>query len=473
MRWLWALLVFVGGVAQAATPVDIVKACLEDATAHPDKAADTIYFYQPGGYTPEQYAADTMHANLLSKETDFGRLRVVNREIVAAYKSDYGWDSDLFDKLAFTDPYFHEVATIKAGDTYDNYWRGGQGFKPGWYRTQVSKEKKVAVPHRVLLRNSYQETRALYEQTNSNVPVLRADWFFFQTAACEDRVVGYYEVLGLKNRADAEELAGLDRKIVAKRKKQQNAYLVRSNVALNNRSIEWMQAYDGDWWLTKDSFKDTGKNNVVRLLNGDLDHDAEEIYGTLPNGLPLMIASDKNGVLQRIVPAKIALNKNGINNDLNLPVPFSCMHCHVEVVRPFSCDGRKLYQREIRLETPDYFKLKRLQQLYLSDIDHTIAESQRRYAQAIKACNGLVPAANASAYADRWRQYLEVPLGPAEVSVELGIPQDRVLRVIDGYIKAGLSDPVLSGLGQKPPVPLRREQWEEAQGLIWEWIGKP
>lgn len=475
MRWWLACgLGLLGGTLHAATPVDVVKTALQDAAGlKPLEAQDTLYFFKPDGYTALQYAAFVMHCNLMSRESGFGRPRVVSKNILAVKKSDYNWNANLFEKFAKLDPYFHEVATVLAGKGYDLYWRGDAKFKPGWYRNEIAKaEIKIAVPHRTLLRYCKKELEALYELTNSNVPVLRADWFFNQTAICKDREVAYYEILGLKNRKDAEELAGLDRVVVDKRRKIMQAYLIESGVALNNRAIEWMQAYDGDWWFTKDNFKDVGKANVVRLLDKDLDWAAEEIYFTLPNGLPGMLASNKDGTLQRIVPSEIACDKNAKGNDANIHVPLSCMRCHLEVIRPFDCDGRKLYQKRIRLESPDYNKYLRLKQLYLGDIDAVVLNSQQRYAAAIKECNGLTAAENAAAYAAFWDGY-KVRLGPAEVALELGISKQRLLDVVNKYIDIGLTDSVLAGLAQEPPVTIRREHIEELQGVLWEWVGDP
>lgn len=468
MRYVLPLLLLFACGAHAG-PLAALDAALEDAAGlKKNLALDVIYFWQPGGFTGNGYAAAAMHCNLLSREGDLTPPRIVQKDLIAVYRSDYGWDAKTFEKLAGLDPYFHQNAIVPAGSLYSMYWRGSPQYAAGWYRAEKAKtEIKIAIPAKWL---PAKKIEALYELTNSNVPLLRWDWFFNQTAVCEDRQVGYYEILGIKNRKDAEELAGLNRKLADQRRKVQMAYLRRSGVAVNNRAIEWNQAYDGDWWFTKDVFKDIGENNVVRLLNGDLQHAAEEIYFSLPNGLPGMIACNQKGELQRVVPSKIAANKHGMNNDLNIHIPLNCMQCHVEVIRPFNDDARNLYRDKIVLESPDYVKYLRLKRLYLTDIDTTIQNSQRRFALAIKACNGLTPAANAEAYAETWSIYLERPLGLAEAAAELGTTQERLLKVVGAKVAAGLSDPVLSGLWNKNVVPVRREHWEELQGVIWDWL---
>src|SRR6185437_3694782 len=57
----------------------------------------------------------------------------------------------------------------------------------------------------------------LYRLTQSQVPVVTGDWFFVQTCIEADRGgigrgFGYYDFLGMKNRADYFKIIGLDEK---------------------------------------------------------------------------------------------------------------------------------------------------------------------------------------------------------------------------------------------------------------------
>jgi hypothetical protein len=65
----------------------------------------------------------------------------------------------------------------------------------------------------------------------SDVPVVRADWFFVYTSANVDRRAGYYKFLGIKNKDDIAELCGLD--VVKARKIQREvaAIIAESGVA--------------------------------------------------------------------------------------------------------------------------------------------------------------------------------------------------------------------------------------------------
>lgn len=470
-----SLLLFLLLAAPAlASPQAAVASCYRHVvdiarTGYPTE--NLRYLYHPGGFSEEDYAIACLHLNLLSREGEIILPRRLNAEVIVFGLSEYAMNPVVYEKLAILDPYFHEVLIVPPGQTAARrYYRGDKQFKAGWYDTvpKSAQEQRFPIPARWLIS---EEMNRLILLTNSVTPVLRWDWFFNQTSVCEDRQTSYYEFLELKNRNDFDKLAGLDKVLAISRRKNQQAYLIQSGVAINNRQIEWFKTFDGNYWVTKDSFKNTGRNNAVRLLNGDYEHDAEEIYGTLPNGLPLMAASDAKGNLQRVVPSKIATDGSATSNDRNIHVPLGCMRCHVEVIRPFNCDARRLYRGEILLDVIDPLRVARLQSLYLSDIDTTIKKSQEAYAEAFKKASGFTTAQAARAYGNVYRRYAEVPLDAGQAALELGITEERMLAVIGERIKKRLSDPVLSGLYQKPSIPIRREHWEELQGVIHTWLG--
>jgi hypothetical protein len=464
MRRSLCLLLILAQPLQAAGPAAAALDALRDAAQlNQVEAYDTRYLWHPEAPRIERTGLYALQVNLLSRQDELIAPRRVQADLYAIKLSDYGIDAKTWEKLADNEPYLHEQRIIKANDVYSFYWVGGQGFKPGWYRNQKARvDLKLPASGRWMPK----EHDALIETCNTVIPLVRADWFFAQTSVSVSKV-GYYDFLGLKNRADAEKLAGLDRKIAATRKKVMRATLIESGVAINNRQIEWQAAYDGDWWATLDSFQSTGKNNAPRLLN-DADHDAEEIYYSLPNGLPGMLAGDAKGVLQKTVPDTIAHNK-AARNDKRIHVPLGCMECHAEVVRPFTCDSRLLYRGRIRLESPDPVKFLQLRQLFLRDIYAVRDKSAANYAAAIKQISGLEPARVAALYGEEYDRYYR-SLNRAQIAMELGVTEERLGAVIDAKIKAGLADPVLIGPGQNPEVKVRREHLEEAIGLLWGWL---
>lgn len=458
MRWTWLLLVLTTPLS-AAGPGETAVLALRDAVSQGVQAVDTRYLYFPEPPVVQRAAIHNLQPNLLSRESEIILPRRIGGSLLAIKLSDYGLSPSTWEQLAFGEPYCHEIQIIPVGSGYRAYARATPGFKAGWYTfPPVKVETKVAQSASWMPK----EHLALIETCQTLIPLVRADWFFAQTCVSNSRV-GYYDFLGIKSRADAEKLAGLDRKTAEARKKVMRAVLIESGVALQNRQIEWLAAYDGDWWATLDSFVSTGKNNAPRLLD-DQAHDAEEIYFRLPNGLPGMLACDAKGVIQKTVPDSIAHNK-AARNDKRIHAPLGCMECHVEVIRPFSCDARQLYRGRIRLESPDPFRFIKLRQLYLSDIYAVRERSAAGFAAAIHATTGLKPAEVALAYGEEYDRYYR-PLATPQIALELGVPVERLRAAIEVKVAQGLADPVLLNSDHK----VKREHFEEAQSVYWDWL---
>lgn len=340
------------------------------------------------------------------------------------------------------------------------------------------KEPAPVVPARVKAADAgkdAEEYATLVLLTGSEIPIVRADWFIYQTAIQEGRgTAGYYDFLSLgKKEADFQELIAADVKAAQRVKREMAASVGRSGVTLNNRGIEWFATITGDYYRSQDFKTSTFKQNALRLLDGDTDPpkgDASEQYGSLPNGLFAFWLQNANGERQNAAPDFIAGDTHTISSDKRVHIGKSCISCHQEGIRPIRDWVRNVYSGPVQLASTDYAKLKRLRQLYLSDLEGRVKQSNAVYAGVLKKVNGLTPEANAKAYNRVWDEYFEKDLGPKEAAFELGVSVETLTKALKAYGTKKLADPVLLGLLADQPAAIRREHWEESIQLAQEIV---
>lgn len=464
-RFLWLLALVLANPLALGSPPEAVAAALADAKALPPGIAQRTLYLDlsnlPEADREETRLALAFHCNSLSREAVLTKPRDVTATLVAVNLDDYLWEAKtLLELFVAREPYYHVAAEKTSPATTDAYGRQVPGVK-----------REIQIPAPWLNQQDYV---ALHAAMNTEVPILRADWFIYRTAVAADRgKAGYYDWLGLgKAEKDFQALVGADVVAARRLKKEMAAVVGRSLVTLQNRSITRMQSITGPYWFTQDYKTSKDKQNTLRLLDGNTEPpagDAGEQYGTLPNGLFAFWLQNDKGERQDAAPDFIASDSQAHNTDRRVHVGLSCVRCHVEGIRPINDWARRVYQGQVQLVSPDYAKLKRLKQLYLSDLAGQIADDQTGYARALKNCNGLTPAANARGYAAVFARY-EADLELADVARELAVTPEALTEAIKGY--GPPLDPLMAGLIQKPPIPLRREHAEELWPALYAAIGK-
>jgi hypothetical protein len=390
--------------------------------------------------------------NSLSREATIVRPRDVTPTLLALDVRDYGWNAktlyEFFADARAGEPYFHVTVEVKGAGKASRTTAAAPWVGPPAGITELVK------------------------LTGSYAPVIRADWFVYQTAVSADRLLGYYVWLGLGNKeADFQKLIGANVAEARRVKKEMAAVVARSGVTLNNRSIARVPSLTGGYWFTQDFKASKDKQNTVRLLDFTTEPphgDASEQYGVLPNGLFAFWLQNDKGERQDTAPDFIASDGQSTSTDRRVHVGMSCVRCHAEGIRPIDDHARKLFRGDVKLVSPDYDKLVRLRQLYLSDLPRQVARDQGDYAEALRAANGLAPAVNARVFAKVWADY-EADLGVDDVARELGTTADRLRQALANY--GPTLDPVLAGLVQMPPLPLRREHFEEVVHLAYAALG--
>ena len=303
---------------------------------------------------------------------------------------------------------------------------------------------------------------------NSNVPIVRADWFLYQTAASFRRGgAGYYDFLGIKSRKDAEKLGALDVDLARSRRKEIAALLDESGVAINNRQILWFKTFDGSWWETLDADESKGKQNALRLYDGDFDYQAVEVYFSIPNGLFGFLAASRAGELQDTVPDTIASDDVPIGRDHRIHTGFSCVRCHVEGIRPIDDWARATYDGPLALASYDAKKLKRLKQLYLSDLPAQVKKDQRAYEEVLAKLNGTTPQENARLYDTAFKNFFTRKVMFEDACREWGydVKEARVVLEIYARPENKGADQVLASIVHPKFRGFRREHFEELFAL--------
>jgi hypothetical protein len=277
------------------------------------------------------------HVNGLSRESKRTAPRAVTPWLWALQLDDYRWRSETWEALAPKNAYFAARAKVtvpvtavkktRQSERRDQY---GRAYLVTEEYTEVgpATEREDVIVAPLLPPAAAAELVTL---TGSRTPVVRADQFLFLTMAQVNRVGhGYYDWLALTKRADAEQLAALDRAKAAELYRELAAIVPVSGVSPNNRQVFRYSTIVGAWWETRDAKTSTGDQNAHRNLLEQFKHDAEEVVFTLPNGLPAFYLSDARGAQVDAAPDFIAADHRSTNNDRRVHPGYSCITCHTE-----------------------------------------------------------------------------------------------------------------------------------------------
>lgn len=459
-------------VAQSPFDVDLQSAVNDAKRLPQEQAFQTRYFsiYSvPKEDQPSQLKALTFWLNSLSREADLIKPRRVSDTVYAIEMDLIGWQAETWEKLLDAEPYWHAKVKVQQGADYQFWWRGGdygtgQKLERGRYSQKANKEQVVTVSAPWVDPSLSLE---LSTATNSAVPLVRADWWINQVGDQTKQIVPYYEWLGIKSLKDAQTLAGFDLKLAQNARKEVAAIVAESGVGLNNRQIFRFGTVAGAWWETRDPVQSTDTKNAIRLLDGDFKFDAMEIYFTLPNGLWGFVLADDKGNLQNSAPDTIAADKNTTNNDHRVRNGISCVRCHTEGLRPIDDWSRKVFRGGVGLGSPDREKAKRLRQLYLGPLFKELARDRERYNESLAALLGLKSDEVSKLVADSWKRYESSSMLPDQLAAEIGCTEKELTDSVSSYLKStGQIDLLLSSIVADPPVPIRREHFEEILPIL-------
>lgn len=444
---------------------EVIAAAKDAAKLPPEVAATTryiSYWWVDEKLRPEHVQINNLWINSLSRASALKPMRKVTETLYAVDLYQYRINPKIWEGFKNFDPYFH-VQLKKVAP-----WPGGIWPKDGkhYESNAFLHETKTAAAAPWL---PTKEIGTLVALTQSESPLLRADWWFNQTSIQDQRDgVGYYDFLGVKNRDDFDKLVALDIKASQKIEREFRAIVSRSGVSRFGRQLERLQGLTGGYWRTLDVLDDNkNERNALRNLDADYKHQAEEIYAPLSNGLFAYFLCDQNGVRQDSAPDKIGYDKTASLNDGRIHIGLSCVRCHVEGLRPINDWGRQIFTKGINLASPDREKAKRLEQLYLSNLDKWYKADNDAYAAALKECCNMTPEESAKAIGRVWKAYDERDLLPADAAREFGLTEEVYLERLRAYFTADkLADLVLASHIADPPIAIRQDDFEQLMPLV-------
>ena len=413
------------------------------------------YLYLP--YTdPDFWPALKLHVNLISREAAFAYPTQVAQGLWRVDLREYQWLRETWEKLANIDPYFHRkqvVETIRE-ETYEQ----GYGYTDSagqWHRTEVRQEirkvKERTVKSVLFAPLAASQLAGLALLTNSQAPIVRADWFLVQGArqvslTNRQTGAGYYDWLGLKTIQDYFDLVGLNVKTSDRIESVIRAVVGESKVAAQNRQIVRRGAQSGGEWQTLEVADQSGRGVAIQeLRDGELVFNAQERYGFLPNGLMVTFLANNLDVRQDSVPDDIAGDRSALNvsNDTRVHINLACMRCHAgEVLKPIGEDVRTIYTGRLQTVTQSKAVALELQRQYGANLDRALALDRSLCQHALtEVTGGKKPQEAATAYATAFNNYAYRRVTGAMFAAELGVqlPQlEKALR--DAATRLGRGD---------------------------------
>lgn len=379
--------------------------------------------------------------------------------------ADYRIDPNVWEKLANSEPYFHYravVGTIKSV-------RKPAGKKSK--RSLTTSKRKIVREQGTWVTENTQDLallRKLVRLTNSQIPIVRGDWFFYRTAIQAGRNnnnPGYYQFLGVKNQKDYEKLIGFNRDQSNDFTRPLLESVEHSGVSIQPRRISREEKVGGGYWRTFDNKLAIGVRNPLRVLNGGFKFDATEAFGHLSNGLWAMSLFDNNGVLQDSAPDFVGHDKTTTNNDGRIHVPLGCIRCHSNGgLNDFKPHFRDLFRQPLALASPDPVKLRVLESQYLIPLEPYFEDDRRRYSRALFEISGLESKAFASRYGRAWFKIAERSVTLDVAARELGTTEEKFIAALSKTMQANAEvDLALATylLPKDRRKGLPRDQWEE------------
>lgn len=458
-------------IAALLTPADTFAVVHADLAKLPPEARLRVR-YLDLRTVPDAMRAETIkvlagHCNQLS------RLPILTAPVRVGHclrvtLDDYGWDPLVWDRLSEEEPYY----TIRVEQDWPGgvYPYDGKHYAAGAFR----------------VRKAYpavwcgEKAAEVWTWTGSLAPVVDACWFFNRTAAQAERIVGYYDFLGVKDEATFQQLIGFDRKKAEAFRFEVREAVADSGVTLQPRAISRHDALGGGYWRSLDFKTAINEKNPLRVIGRETErhYDASEQFGVLPNGLWATGLFDAKGVRQDYAPPDIASDGQSKSHDKRVHVNVSCCRCHAEGgLRPIDGWVRNLLAPPVALRTTDYKASLELKQQYVRRLEPFLERDRGQYEAAIKEISGMDGKTYAKAYGAFWEHYEDGRIGIEQAAASLGVKVEDFRGKMIEAAKGNALDPVLAVFLLEGPrrrtIGIR--QWEEvypaAQSLMG-WFRK-
>lgn len=411
---------------------------------------------------------------------------------------DYGISTQVWDTLAKQDPYFHQFILQQDVITKDvqtgelewyktGLYYGGDVNKPEWkQRYKSNQEVEVTKPIKKQVLAAWLNKATAGElgvRLQTAYPILRGDWFI-TNVTLEPH---YSNFLGIKTLDELKKFGGFDERADITEIK---STIVSSGsdglcqrVSRNNRILARRNTIWGDWWETYDFKTSISEqnviNNYIKFLKDPAPQgkkkmwrptrDAAEYIVRSPSGLQWYMITDGND--KAVAAGDINIVVDSMAIDSQVRNGRSCIWCHAQGINPFKSVfqrqvGWKPNQSDLGFYDKDPKKALIIRQQVmdtfgLPNFDTIVSEDSERYNKAVKAASDMTAVEFASAFTQAWNGYFEDLVTVEKACYELGLTEQE-LQMILGLRFEGRNNGVLIQALEKPPVAIRRDQWEES-----------
>lgn len=481
--WRLACVLALGQTPPPLSPADAVAQAHADAARLPAELRVhvrylSLYNLRPAE-RPRAIQVLAGHVNGLSRESDLTPPAIVastQGALLRVNLLDYRWAQATWEKLA--DPYFTvTIETVAIVPWPGGIWPDdGKHYRAGSFKVKEPKKTRALAPWLTETPAGQQRLGELLAWTGSKIPVVRADWFFNQTAAAVDRSPNYYDFLAIRDEAGFQKAIGADLKLAEDFGAELREAVAISGVTLNPRAIARHPTLAGGYWRTFDFAASKDQKNPLRVLGKDIEkaYDASEQFGTLPNGLWATGLFNRQGKLQATAPDNIASDGASRSNDRRVHVNASCLRCHAQGgLQDVDGWARNLLTPPFDLLSADYQRIRELRRQYLRKLEPALAKDRLIFETAVREVTGGMTAKEyAAAYGAFWERYEDARIDLERAAAELGISPAMLRTALDRKLKTGQGDTVLSALIltearlNRLPIRIWEEAFAEAQLLV-------
>lgn len=402
--------------------------------------------------------------------------------VIVFSMDDYLYDVKVLEKLAFVEPHYHlqEKKTrtvsvdLETGKIAENKEKreaqyhhpitnrrradlhDGKGFRDQVSRDNgltwedadkseapAKKEEKKADDKKATPDLYVQEEYAkkllgeLAVMTESQCPIMLADWFWWQTSIQRLRNPGYCDLIGYRNEKEFHDLLGFDQKLFQERfaafAEEYREAVGRSGISMQPRRIAMFDKIKGRIWITFDSEDATGDFNPLEQPNGGFKFQATEQLGNLPNGWLAQGLFNDKGERQDSAPDFIGRDKTGTAEDGRIHVG-QCNRCHRDGgMKSFEGWYKKQFKPPLKIVSPIKEKIAEIQSKYYSLIESEIQPTRDQHSLAVFRATGLEHSEYSRLIEKHWREVSDEPVGTERAAREMGMEEEEFVKALLYY----------------------------------------
>ena len=285
-----------------------------------------------------------------------------------------------------------------------------------------------------------QQELELQKACQTEVPILYADYYYWQTSIQRDRAPGpgYYDFLEIKNEKDYQLRVGFDGELFKKQfsefAREYREAVNKSGVSRQPRRIGAFDKLKGKLLITYDNEVAVGPRNPLDTPDDRFQFAATRQLANGANGLLVMGLFDKDGTRQESAPDFVGPDRTSTDNDGRIHIG-QCLRCHDQGVKTFKGYFKRIYRDRIEVTGPDGKAIYKFGDEYFQNIEAQIEESRLIHERALKEATGWSSKEYAQAITEEWQRYHSSGVSSRRAARDLGVTQE-LLRASIKRLKA-------------------------------------